>query len=181
MPPRGEITSLLHDLRSGDLTARDRLIDKTYPELHRIAQAHFRQERPGHLLQPTALLNEAWQKFVALDAVDLTDRVHFLSLCSRLMRRILVDYARRRAAHERAVGSLRVDDRLEASALDLHVAMNKLEEAHPRAARVVELRYFGGLSNDEIAECLDISPATVKRDWIAARAWLYGQLFESSK
>ena len=180
MPQRGEITSLLHELRSGNLAARDRLIDMTYPELHRIAQAHFRHERPGHLLQPTALLNEAWQKFVALDAVDLSDRVHFLSLCSRLMRQILVDYARRRATHERTVGSMRVDDRIEANTLDLHAAMSKLEEAHPRAARVVELRYFGGLSNEEIAQCLQISLATVKRDWVAARAWLYGQLNGSS-
>ena len=175
-----EITSLLHELRAGNLSARDRLIDKTYPELHRIAQAHFRQERPGHLLQPTALLNEAWQKFVALDAVHLSDRVHFLSLCSRLMRQILVDHARRRATHERAVDAMRVDDRLDATSLDLHLALDKLEEANPRAARVVELRYFAGLSNEEIAECLEISLATVKRDWLAARAWLYGQLYGSA-
>jgi len=180
MAQRGEITSLLHELRSGDRNARDRLIEKAYPELHRIAQAHFRQERNGHLLQPTALLNEAWQKFVALDAVDLGDRVHFLSLCSRLMRQILVDHARRRATHERVVGSMRIDDRIEANTLDLDLALRKLEESHPRAARVVELRYFGGLSIAEIAQCLDISPATVKRDWIAARAWLYGQLHGSS-
>jgi RNA polymerase sigma factor (TIGR02999 family) len=180
MPEHGEITSLLHELRSGNLAARDRLIDKTYPELHRIAQAHFRLERPGHLLQPTALLNEAWQKFVALDVVDLNDRVHFLSLCSRLMRQILVDHARRRATHERVVSSIRVNDRIDADTLDLHAALSKLEVAHPRAARVVELRYFGGLSNEEIAQCLDISLATVKRDWVAARAWLYGQLYESA-
>ena len=176
MPQRGEITALLRELRSGDRTARDRLIEKAYPELHRIAQAHFRHERPGHLLQPTALVNEAWQKFVVLDAVELSDRVHFLSLCSRLMRQILVDHARRRATHERAVDSMRIDDRIEANTLDLDLALNKLEKAHPRAARVVELRYFGGMSNEEIAQCLDVSPATVKRDWLAARAWLYGQL-----
>ena len=173
---RGEITSLLHELRSGDRTAGDRLIEKAYPELHRIAQAHFRDERPGHLLQPTALVNEAWQKFVALDAVELSDRVHFLSLCSRLMRQILVDHARRRATHERAIGSMRIEDRIEENTLDLDLALSKLENAHPRAARVVELRYFGGMSNEEIAQCLEVSPATVKRDWLAARAWLYGQL-----
>ena len=181
MPNRGEITSLLHELRGGNLAARDRLIEKAYPELHRIAQAHFRRERPGHLLQPTALLNEAWQKFVALDAVDLNDRVHFLSLCSRLMRQILVDHARRRATHDRAIDLMRLDDRIEGNTLDLHVALGKLEEAHPRAAQVVELRYFGGLSNEEIGQSLDISPATVKRDWVAARAWLYGQLSGSSR
>lgn len=176
MSERGEITTLLRELRSGDQSARDRLIEKAYPELHRIAQAHFRQERPGHLLQPTALVNEAWQKFMALDTVDLSDRVHFLSLCSRLMRQILVDHARRRATHERVVGSMLIDDRLETTTLDLDVALSRLEEAHPRAARVVELRYFGGLSNEEVAECLQISLATVKRDWLTARAWLHAQL-----
>jgi RNA polymerase sigma factor (TIGR02999 family) len=176
MSQPGEITSLLRRLRSGDRAALDLLVEKAYPELHRIAEAHFRHERAGHLLQPTALVNEAWQKFVALDAVELSDRVHFLSLCSRLMRQILVDHARRRAIHERAVSSMRADDRGEENTLDLDLALRKLEEAQPRAARVVELRYFGGLSTDEIAQCLDVSLATVKRDWLAARAWLYGQL-----
>jgi len=180
MSQRGEITALLYAVRLGDPTARDRLIEKAYPELHRIAQAHFRHERPGHLLQPTALLNDAWQKFVALEAVELSDRVHFLSLCSRLMRQILVDHARRRAVHDRVVGSLRIDDQIDANTLDLDLALAKLEKAHPRAARVVELRYFGGLSNEEIASCLEVSPATVKRDWVAARAWLYGQLYGNS-
>ncbi len=176
MPEPGEITALLRRLRSGDRAAGDRLVEKAYPELHRIAEAHFRHERAGHLLQPTALVNEAWQKFVALESVDLADRVHFLSLCSRLMRQVLVDHARRRATHERALGSMRIDDRSEAGVHDLDLALRRLEGAQPRAARVVELRYFGGLSNEEIAECLDVSPATVKRDWLAARAWLYGQL-----
>ena len=176
MRQRGEITSLLRELRLGDRTAGDRLIEKAYPELHRIAQAHFRHERPGHLLQPTALVNDAWQKFVALEAVEFNDRVHFLSVCSRLMRQILVDYARRRTTHERVVDSLRIDDRIDANTLDLDLALSKLEKVHPRAARVVELRYFGGLSNEETAQCLEISLATVKRDWLAARAWLYGQL-----
>ena len=176
MSQPGEITALLRELRSGDRTAGDRLIEKAYPELHRIAQAHFRHERPGHLLQPTALVNEAWQKFVALDAVDLRDRAHFLSLCSRLMRQILVGHARRRATHERAVVSMSIDDRIEENMLDLDLALSKLEKAHPRAGRVIELRYFGGMSNEEVAQCLEVSPATVKRDWLAARAWLYGQL-----
>ena len=180
MPQRGEITSLLDKLRAGDRTAQDRLIEKTYPDLHRIAQAHFRHERPGHVLQPTALVNEAWQKFVALEAVELNDRVHFLSLCSRLMRQILVDHARHRAAHERAVSSTRTDGGIEENTLDLDLALSKLEKAQPRAARVVELRYFGGLSNEEIAQSLDVSLATVKRDWLAARAWLYGQLHGNS-
>lgn len=176
MPGPGEITSLLRRLRSGDGAAADRLIEKAYPELHRIAEAHFRHERPGHVLQPTALVNEVRQKFVALEALEVSDRVHFLSLCSRWMRQVLVDHARRRATHERAVESMRVDDQIEADALDLDRALGKLAEAHPRPARVVELRYFGGLSIEEIAQSLGVSPATVKRDWLAARAWLYRQL-----
>jgi RNA polymerase sigma factor (TIGR02999 family) len=176
MPEPGEITALLRRLRSGDRTAWDLLVERAYPELHRIAEAHFRHERAGHVLQPTALVNEAWQKFVALAAVELNDRVHFLSLCSRLMRQVLVDHARRRKTHERAVESMRIDDQIEADALDLDLALNKLAEAHPRPARVVELRYFGGLSIEEIAQSLEVSPATVKRDWLAARAWLYRQL-----
>jgi len=177
MAEPGEITSLLRRFLSGDRAAEDRLVERAYPELHRIAEAHFRYERSGHLLQPTALVNEAWQKFVALDAVALSDRVHFLSLCSRLMRQILVDHARRRATHERAIESMHIDDRIGANALDLDLALRRLAEAQPRAARVVELRYFGGLSTEEIAQSLDVSPATVKRDWLAARAWLYGQLY----
>jgi len=172
MSQRGEITSLLHELRAGDSTARDRLIEKAYPELHRIAEAHFRNERPGHLLQPTALVNEAWQKFVALDSVELSDRVHFLSLCSRLMRQILVDHARRRATHERAVDSMRAGDPIDEDTLELDLALSKLEKAQPRAARVVELRYFGGLTVEETAEAVGSSPATVKRQWAMARAWL---------
>ena len=176
MSQPGEITALLHQLRSGDRTAWDRLSEKTYPELRRIAQAHFRDERPGHLLQPTALVNEVWQKFMALNAVQFSDRVHFLSLCSRLMRQILVDHARRRATHERVVSSMQTDDRIEQDTLDLDLALRKLEGAHPRAAQVVELRYFGGMSIEEIAEYLEVSPATVKRDWLVARAWLYSQV-----
>lgn len=176
MSEPGEITALLRRLRSGDRTAWDLLVERAYPELHRIAQAHFRHERPGHVLQPTALVNEAWQKFVAIGAVELNDRVHFLSLCSRLMRQVLVDHARRRATHERALESMRIDDRIEADALDLDRALRKLAEVHQRPAQVVELRYFGGLSIEEIAQSLEVSPATVKRDWLAARAWLYRQL-----
>jgi RNA polymerase sigma-70 factor (ECF subfamily) len=178
MSQPGEITSLLCQLRSGDRTAWDRLSEMTYPQLRRIAETHFRDERPGHLLQPTALVNEVWLKFMALNAVQFGDRVHFFSLCSRLMRQILVDHARRCAVHERVLSLMPAGDRIETTALDLDVALRKLGEAQPRAAQVVELRYFGGMSIEEIAESLGVSPATVKRDWLAARAWLYGQLHQ---
>jgi RNA polymerase sigma factor (TIGR02999 family) len=147
-----------------------------YPELHRVATAHFRHERPGHLLQPTALVNEVWQKLFAMHAVRLTDRVHFVSLCSRLMRQILVDHARRRDTHERALSLMPADDLIGTSTIELDVALQELEKFQPRAARIVELRYFGGMSIEEVADFMEVSPATVKRDWVAARAWLYGQL-----
>src|SRR4051812_794856 len=102
----GEITALLRQFQLGDRKAWDRLSERTYPELRRIAEVHFRNESPGHVLQPTALVNEVWLKFLALHAVQLNDRVHFFSLCSRLMRQILVDNARRRLVHERALTAL---------------------------------------------------------------------------
>jgi len=172
----GEITALLRQFRSGDRKAWDRLSERTYPELRRIAEIQFRNESPGHVLQPTALVNEVWLKFLALNAVQLNDRVHFFSLCSRLMRQILVDNARRRLTHERALTALDETDRAAESTVDLDLALGKLEALQPRAAKVVEMRYFSGLSIEEIAEALGVSAVTVKRDWIAARAWLYGQL-----
>jgi RNA polymerase sigma factor (TIGR02999 family) len=176
VPAAGKITSLLRKVKSGDQSASHRLCEIAYPELRRIAETHFRNERLGHLLQPTALVNEVWLKFMSLNAVRLQDRVHFFSLCSRMMRRILVDHARSRSVRDRDVSLTTNGDSLGAIALDLDRALRILEQAQPRAAQVVELRYFGGLSNEEIARHLEISPATVKRDWLAARAWLYGRL-----
>lgn len=177
MPQGGEITCLLRELRSGDRTAWDRLCEIAYPQLRQIAESHFRNERPGHLLQPTALVNEVWLKFMALNAVQLNDRVHFFSLCSRLMRRILVDHARSRSVHERTANRMPAGVRVKENLLDLERALSALGEVQPRAAQVVELRYFGGLSIEEVAQYLNVSPATVKREWFAARAWLYGQLY----
>lgn len=174
--PAGEVTALIRRIQSGDSDAWEPLTEKVYPELRRIAAAHFRNERPGHLLRPTALVHEVWLKLVAIRSVEIDDRVHFFSLCSRLMRRILVDEARRRKVHEKALEVIMTSDRADTDALELDRALKILEETQPRAARVVELRYFAGMSIEEIAEVLDISAATVKRDWLAARAWLYGQL-----
>ena len=176
MLPSGEITVLLRQIQSGDQEAWSRLSERTYPELRRIADVHLKSEIPGHVLQPTALVNEVWLKFLTLNAVQLNDRAHFFSLCSRLMRQILVDHARRRIIHERAVRSLHPDDEAAEDTLHLDLALGKLEAVQPRAAKVVEMRYFGGLSIEEIAGVLEVSAATVKRDWLAARAWLYGQL-----
>lgn len=176
MSEPGEITSLLRRLRSGDKTAWDRLAEKTYPELRRIAEIHFRNERAGHILQPTALVHEAWMKFLGLRAVELNDRVHFLALCSRLMRQVLTDQARRLAAERRTLSLAGVRREAPGDVLDLDRALQELEQVQPRAAEVVERRYFGGMTVEEIADDLGISPATVKRDWLAARAWLYGRL-----
>ena len=178
MPAPGEITSLLHKLQKGESRAWDRLARLTYPELHGIAEAHFRDERQGHLLQPTALVNEVWLKFLKLRAVEINDRVHFFCLCSRLMRQILVDHARRRISPAGAGGRrvFGLDGESQEDVLALELALKKLEAVRPRAVQVVEMRYFGGLSVGEIAEALRVSPATIKRDWLMARAWLYGQL-----
>jgi len=146
-----------------------------------IAEVHFRKERPEHRLQPTALVNEVWQKFIALNAVQFSDRIHFFALCSRFMRQILVDHARRRAFHERALSTMPIGEDITTDAVDLDRALRKLEESQPRAAQVVELRFFGGMSVEEIAQSLAVAPATVKRDWLAARAWLYNQLYGEAK
>jgi RNA polymerase sigma factor (TIGR02999 family) len=172
----GTITTLLNRLRDGDNTAWDQLTEAVYPDLHRIAAAYFRRERPGHFLQPTALVHEVWLKLIALRSLELEDRLHFFALCSRFMRRILVDEARRRSVQARTLDPGSAPDRIETDVLELSRALERLEEAQPRAARVVELRYFGGMTVEEIAGILGVSTVTVKRDWLGARAWLYGQL-----
>jgi RNA polymerase sigma factor (TIGR02999 family) len=172
----GEITALLGELRSGDRNAWDRLSECTYPDLRRIAETHLRSERPGHVLQATALVNEVWLKFLGLQRVEINDRIHFFSFCSRLMRQILVDHARRRVAHERTLALLEPGDAGVECTLDLDLALRKLEAVQPRAAQVVEMRYFGGMAVEEVAHALEVSPATVKRDWLTARAWLYSEL-----
>jgi len=175
------ITSLLRRTRAGDKAAWGQLMQAVYPNLHRMAEAHFRSERPGSLLQPTALIHEVWLKLIALRSVEIEDRLHFFSVCSLFMRRILVDEARRRRVHARAVDlNAPRAGRIDTDALELSRALERLEEAQPRAARVIELRYFGGMSFEEIAEVLNVSPVTVKRDWMAARAWLYSQLAGAS-
>ncbi|TNJ32853.1 sigma-70 family RNA polymerase sigma factor [Arenimonas terrae] len=179
----GDVTLLLQAWRSGDAGARDRLAALVLPELRLLAGRQFRGERAGHTLQPTALVNEAWLRLSGLERIDWQDRAHFVHVAARLMRGILVDHARRRDAAKRD-GGQRItltgldvpapEDGLDVMALD--AALARLEQLDPDKARVVELRYFGGLGIDETAEALGCSPATVKRHWQAARAWLYDAL-----
>lgn len=180
----GEFTTWLSAWRQGDLSARDRLVDAVYPELRAIAQRQLGGERAGHTLQATALVNEAYLRLSGLDRIEWRDRVHFVHMAARVMREVLVDHARRRSAAKRDGGE-RVsltglglaagdDDGVDVAALD--GALVALERLDADKARIVELRYFGGLTIEETAEALGLSPATVKRHWQVARSWLFEAL-----
>jgi RNA polymerase sigma factor (TIGR02999 family) len=185
-----EITSLLKAWGRGDAAALDRLTSLLYDELRRLARGYMRREHPGHTLQTTALVNEAYLRLVDAKGVDWQDRVHFLAVAARIMRRILTDAARTRASAKRGGRMARVDhssaidfDRLPQAGSDraaelcaLDDALNDLSQMDPRRAQVIELRFFGGLTVDETAEVLKISPQTVMRDWKLARSWLAREL-----
>lgn len=178
------ITQLLADWRSGDRAALDRLLPLVYEELHRLAHHYVRQERADHTLQTTAVVNEAYLRLADCRSMQWQDRTHFFAVAARLMRRILVDHARTKRREKRGGNAIKItlDERaavappfsLELLALD--EALTKLEAEEPRKSRVVELRCFGGLNNQEIAEVLDIEPNTVIRDWNFAKAWLRREL-----
>ncbi len=178
----GEVTGLLRAWRGGDSEARDELLRRVYSDLKRIAQAQLRGERAGHTLEPTALVHECYLRLLGQAGLDWRDRAHFFGLASAMMRRVLVDHARRRQARKRRPEDGEVVFTVSSAAgptaelLDLDRALEKLGSEHPRPARVVEMRYFAGLEIEEIAACLDISPATVKRDWEFARAWMRVEL-----
>ncbi len=189
MEPRHDITKLLEAHADGDRDALDALLPLIYEELHRIAEYRMRGERGGHTLSPTGLVHEAYLKLVRLDRMDWQNRTHFFAIASQAMRNILVDYAVRRKAQKRGGGRERVTlERLELAAeaeLDdlvaLDRAMKRLATFDARQARVVECRFFGGLTIEETAEALGISPATVSRDWTMARAWLNRELSTSTE
>lgn len=175
------ITRLLHEWRAGEPHALDRLVPLVYDQLKVIASRHLARERPGHTLTTAALVHEAYFELQGQAAIEWQDRVHFYAIASRTMRRVLVWHARRRNAAKRGAGRLlTLDEHLvvpsdEADAAELLIlddALERLEAADPRLCRVVECRHFGGLSVEETATALGISPATVKRDWQAARAFL---------
>ncbi|MFY2762784.1 sigma-70 family RNA polymerase sigma factor [Arenimonas sp. MALMAid1274] len=179
----GDVTSLLAAWRQGDAEARDRLVRIVYPELRALADRQLRGERANHTLQPTALVNEAYLRLSGLQRIDWQDRAHFVRMAARLMREILVDHARRRDAAKRDGGQRVTLTGLELPAEEAPVdvialdgALARLELLDPDKARLVELRYFGGLTIEETAEAMGSSPATVKRQWQAARAWLFHAL-----
>ena len=185
-PVSPDVTSLLKKLSEGNQDAADQLIPVIYHELHRLAVGHLRHERPDHTLQPTALVHEAYIKLVAQRNTDWQSRAHFFAVASKLMRRILVDYARRYLRAKRGGGQakLALGDVLLVSTerpdnmLALDESLTRLEKVDARQGRIVELRYFGGLKIEEVAEILSISPTTVRREWTSAKAWLYGELKE---
>jgi RNA polymerase sigma factor (TIGR02999 family) len=173
------VSALLIKWRAGDPEALQALIPLVYQELRRIAQHHLRQERPGHTLQSTALVHEAYLRLMKQGPVEIEHRPHFLAVASRLMRQILVDHARGHRAAKRGGGfKLEVTDAMGAQKtqsvdlIALDDALNELAELDPQQSRIVELRFFGGLSIDETAEIVGVSPTTVKREWATARAWL---------
>ncbi|MGH9760817.1 MAG: sigma-70 family RNA polymerase sigma factor [Blastocatellia bacterium] len=184
----GEVTDLLLRWSDGDEQALDSLVPVIYQELRRLAHRHMRKERAGHTLQTTALAHEAYMKLVDQNRVKWQNRAHFLAVCSKLMRRILIDYARTRGAARRQGEQRKVslDEAAELPAagseslLAIDEALKRLEDIDARKSRVVELRFFGGLTIEETAEVMGASHATVERDWTTARAWLYREINRSS-
>jgi len=177
------LTVLIGELRDGNDAAREELLTLVYPELRRIAAHYMRQERPGHTLRTTGLVNEMYVRLFGTASIDWQSRAHFFAAVAREMRHILVDYARARDAkkrpdHRLAISLSQVDVPADEGEdlLALNEALSRLESIDPRASRVVELRYFTGLSERETAEALGVSIATLKRDWAFARAWLLAQL-----
>lgn len=180
-----QITSWLIDWRAGDEGARDRLFAVVHPELRALAARLLQRERPDHTLEPNAVVNELYLRLLGGQPVSYHDRVHFFAIAAQTMRRILIDYARARVADKRGgrqqrVGLSAVDAASPAAPceqlLDLDTLLSALATTDPRAARVVELRFFGGLREEDVAEVLQVSVITVKRDWKAARAWLAAHL-----
>ena len=187
-PARHQITELLAEWREGNQSALDELYPLVYDELHRLARRYMSRERKGHTLQTTALINEAYVRMVDQKNVNWANRSHFFAISAQIMRRILIDHARRHAYAKRGGGAQQVS--LEEVAalvpeqgrelMRLDEALKSLAERDPRRCQVVELRYFGGLNNEEIAGVLQVSENTVTRDWNMARAWLYQQLSENA-
>lgn len=179
-PTAHEITRILDDVAGGDHDARSRLLELVYDELHGLAGRLMRGEQPGHTLQPTALVNEAYLRLLGQPGAKLENRSHFFGAAAEVMRRILIDHARERLAKKRGGGwvKLSLDSGVAAFSdaneelLEVNEALAGLEEIHPRKARIVKLHFFAGLSFDEIAAVIDASLATVKREWRYARAWI---------
>ena len=184
----GEITRLLGELKSGDKTAESRLLEVVYPELRRIARGYLSRESCGHTLQPTALVNEVYLQLAGQMDKDWQNRSHFFAVAAQSMRRILVDYARSKKAAKREGNRQKLqltdalavtDDRLD-EILSIDTALDRLAEFDPRGSKVVVLRFFGGMSEAEVAQVLQVAPRTIRRDWNVAKAWLHGELAKAA-
>jgi RNA polymerase sigma-70 factor, ECF subfamily len=179
-----DITRLLSELSGGDPQAASKLIPVVYDELRHLAAGYMRRERPDHTLQPTALVHEAYVKLLAQRSVDWQGRAHFFGVAAQLMRRILIDHARghlrqKRGGEHQKVSldeALVFSEQQSGEILAVDESLKRLQKIDPRQARVVELRFFGGLNIEETAEVLKVSAKTVKRDWSVARAWLYADI-----
>lgn len=182
--PGHEVTELLRSWRRGDIAALDQLVPLVHAELRRVARAHIRREGAGHTLQATALVHEVYLRLVGIDRLTLNDRTHFFAVAARLMRQILVDHARRKRANKRGgavtmIGLDEISPVSQTSIVDviaLDQALDALSARDARQCRVVELRFFAGLSIDETAEAIGVSAPTVEREWALARAWLHRRL-----
>lgn len=185
-PAPGDITMLLRSVSSGDAADADRLMVAIYDDLKRIAAGALRSERSNHTLHPTALVHEAYLRLVNQREADWSDRLHFFSIAARVIRRVLIDHARERNAQKRGganrpvslAGHDAADRERGIDLIALDEALGELAELSERQARIVELRYFGGLSVPEVAEALGIGARSVDREWQTARAWLYQRLAE---
>jgi len=183
-PTREDVTALLGQLTEGDEKAASKLIPLVYRELRRLAGGYMRRERSDHTLQPTALVHEAYLKLIEQRSVDWQGRSHFFGIAAQMMRRILIDHARGHLRNKRGAGEKPVplDEALVFAAeqslelVRLDQSLERLAQIDPRQSKIVELRFFGGLTVEQTADVLGISPKTVKRDWSVAKAWLHGDL-----
>lgn len=189
MSAPNDITRLLADWSAGDDAALNQLLPLVYDELHRLAGSYMRRERPDHMLQTTALVHEAYLRLVSQENAHFQTRAHFFAVAAQVMRRILVDYARGRHRAKRGSGlaelplndvAVMTDERAE-EVLAVSSALENLTAMDPRKSQVFELRYFGGMSVDEAAEVLKVSPATVARDWRMAKAWLRREIIHGTQ
>jgi len=185
MPPDSNITQLLAKVRKGDRESERQLMEAVYEELHRLAAGYMRRERQDHTLQASALVNEAYVRLIGNGPVSWESRAHFFVTAAQTMRRVLIDHARKHVAEKRGGAGLRIelDENIAAVGsgessrmLDLDRALTRLAELDARQARIVELRFFAGLTVEQTAEVMAISEKTVKRDWSMARAWLEGEI-----
>lgn len=180
----GDVTRLLRDFGRGERDALDRLVPLVYEELRAVARRQMRRERTGHTLHPTALVHEAWAK-LAVSPIDASNRSHFLAIAAHAMRQVLVDHARSRNAAKRGGGWERLtlmdgDNAVEMKTDDLIALDAALDQLDPRQRQVVEMRFFAGMEETEIASVLGVTDRTVRRDWVKARAWLYRALYDES-